>query len=87
MLLPLNILASDIANAKPRNELEHPACYAAVRYLSRDGYPLGEVRVQKHILVVDGLGKAALPAAIRDFTRAFDRGEPVQPINFSVELV
>lgn len=79
----INVIQSDIANGRPRNELFNPIVLALRRSLSD-----GEVGIalQKKFVVVDGLGKALLPPEAVAFNKRFNDVLAVEPITFSVEI-
>jgi len=79
----VTVIPSDIANGRPRNEHFNPICLAVRRALA-DGEV--EITLQKRIVAVDGLGQARLPDLAHDWSKRFNDGLAVEPINFSVEF-
>lgn len=83
MTAVIKVIASDIANGRPRNEYWSPICHA-VRRAFDDGEM--EVTLQKKFVIVDGLGKASLPEVALAFTKRFNEGLPVEPFHCELEF-
>lgn len=86
--IQVSVTASDIAVATEKFDDKvveyNGACECPIAIALRRTYP--QAKVHNHIVILRVGEPALLPATARNFIRAFDAGERVEPIIFELEV-